>query len=91
MSGCATTGLMSKTGLAWVTRVKEPVSATTEKAVTKTGVACNENYLGIISTGEASIERAKEKAGITEVSSVDEDFLNILMLYGKYCVIVKGN
>lgn len=56
----------------------------------KKGEACATNILGIITTGDASVQTAAQQAGITKVGSVDNKYTNILGLYAKYCVIVTG-
>ncbi len=58
---------------------------------TKTGEACNSNLLGLISAGDGSIETAKKKAGIIEVTSVDTKYTSFLGIYGSVCTIVHGN
>ncbi|MFZ9596715.1 MAG: TRL-like family protein [Bdellovibrionia bacterium] len=87
-SGCATTGLYTKTGVALVGSFKEPVMATTAKA-SKSGRACTDNILGV-SFGDASIEAAKKNGGISTVSTVDSEIKNILGIYGQNCTIVTG-
>ncbi|MDO8266443.1 MAG: TRL-like family protein [Moraxellaceae bacterium] len=89
MSGCAfvaspTTGLL-------YTKVQGPVTTGHGTNTTKTGQACATNILGLISTGDASIDAAKKAGGIKDVSSVDHDSTMILAVYGKFCTVVKGN
>lgn len=57
---------------------------------TKTGKACASNILGIIATGDNSINTAQKVGGVTKIASVDYDRMNILMLYSKVCTIVRG-
>ncbi len=90
-TGCASTGAMSATGAALVTITKEGGEATAANGATKHGEACSQNILGIAATGDSSIEAAKQRAGITQVTNVDRDYLNILFLYGQTCVHVYGN
>jgi len=90
LSGCASTGAYTKTGPALVSNFRESGMATAEVAATKTGQACSENILGVVGTGDSSIDAAKKAGGITRVSSIDYDFKNVLFLYGKVCTIVKG-
>ena len=47
--------------------------------------------LGIIATGDASIDAAKKAGGITNVASVDHDSTSILGLFATFCTVVKGN
>jgi len=55
----------------------------------KTGSACAQNLFYVASWGDASIEAAKKAGMITEVASVDFETFSVLV-YGKYCTIVKG-
>jgi len=61
-----------------------------EVATTKTGEACANSILGLIATGDASIEAAKKEGGITKVATVDHSTTNVLYFYGQYCTIVTG-
>jgi len=56
----------------------------------KTGEACAASYLGIIATGDASIDTARRNGGITSISIVDEKMTSILGLYVTHCTIVHG-
>ena len=88
MSGCAAT---PGAGAIYANQ-KSPITATTNAAATKTGVSdkCT-SILGLIATGDCSIENAKKNGGITNVSSVDYDRTNILGLIHTGSTIVKGN
>ncbi len=59
-------------------------------AVTKTGEACATSILGIVASGDASIDAAKQAGGINEVLSVDYKSTSVLGLYASFCTIVKG-
>ena len=56
----------------------------------KRGEACAQNYLGLVATGDASIDTAKKSAGITKVASVEESSTRVLGYYARFCTIVKG-
>lgn len=56
----------------------------------KRGEACAQNYLGLVATGDASIDTAKQSAGITKVVSVEQSASRVLGYYARYCTIVKG-
>ncbi len=56
----------------------------------KTGKACASSILGIIATGDASIDTARRNGGITSISIVDEEMTNILGLYATHCTVVHG-
>ncbi|MBI2061508.1 MAG: hypothetical protein HYT87_17345 [Nitrospirae bacterium] len=56
----------------------------------KRGEACASSILGLVATGDASIEAAKKDAGIHEVASVDHTGSSVLFFYSTYCTIVTG-
>lgn len=89
LGGCAVVASPT-TGLLY-TKVQGPVVVGNSTNTTKTGQACASNILGLISTGDASIDAAKKAGGIKEVASVDHDSTSILSLYATYCTVVKGN
>ena len=59
-------------------------------ACTKKGESSMTNILGLFSTGNAGIAKAKENAGITKVGSVDVHFTNILSLISTSTTTVCG-
>jgi len=89
LGGCAVVASPT-TGFLY-TKVQGPITTGNGTNTSKTGQACATNILGLISTGDASIDAAKKAGGITTVSSVDHDSTSILMLYGQFCTVVKGN
>jgi len=56
----------------------------------KTGEACISSILGIIGTGDASIEAAKKAGGITQVAHIDHEQFGVLGVYATSCTIVHG-
>lgn len=58
---------------------------------TKKGTACAESILGLIGTGDASIEAAATNGGIHTVTSVDHHSRNMLGIYAEFCTIVRGS
>jgi hypothetical protein len=59
-------------------------------AADKTGRACVQSILGMVATGDASIEAAKAAGGIKEVVNMNYEAKNILGVWGEYCLVVKG-
>jgi hypothetical protein len=59
-------------------------------AAGKTGEACISSILGIIATGDASIEAAKKAGGITQIAHVDHEQFGVLGVYATSCTIVHG-
>ncbi len=74
----------------WYTDVKAPVTATSNSNSTKVGSAEATSFLGIVATGDASIEAASKSAGITKIHHVDEHSTSVLGLFAKYKVYVYG-
>lgn len=88
--GCA--GVMSPVGLGFIyTGVQGPINATEAAGATRTGQSCAQNVLGIAAWGDASIDAAKQDGGISTVSSVDHDSLSVLLIYARFCTVVKGS
>lgn len=73
------------------TSVKEGVFADNNVSGSKTGEACNSNVLGIVVSGDQSIEAAKRYAGVKNISTIDRSYFGVLGLYAQACTIVKGN
>lgn len=88
LGGCA--NLSSRTGVAAIAVQTEAGMATEGTAAHKRGQACSHNVLGIVTYGDSSIQRAKTDAGITDVASVDYEYLKVLVFYGRVCTIVHG-
>lgn len=59
-------------------------------AQSKVGEACASSILGLVATGDASIEEAKKEGRISKVTSVDQKSTSILGLFGTYCTVVTG-
>uniref|UniRef100_A0A7C1SG71 TRL-like protein family n=1 Tax=candidate division WOR-3 bacterium TaxID=2052148 RepID=A0A7C1SG71_UNCW3 len=48
------------------------------------------NILGIIATGDASLEAAMKQGGISKVHHIDQEVTSILGLWSTYTIIVYG-
>jgi len=88
LTGCATSYPIGSL----YTEVALPQSATSNTASTKqkVGVSTCTSVLGLVATGDASIEAAMRNGGITKVHHVDWSARNILGLYGEYKTTVYG-
>ena len=92
ISGCATVGSNSATGPGlFYTEHTEGVIATSNQAGKKRGIACTENYLGLFTTGDASIGAAMKNGAITTIQTADRTYHSIMSVYGKMCLVVTGN
>jgi hypothetical protein len=56
----------------------------------KTGEACISSILGVIATGDASIEAAKKAGGITQIAHIDHEQFGVLGVYATSCTVVHG-
>jgi hypothetical protein len=72
------------------TELDLPIHATANSTATKTGTSVAHSYLGLVATGDASIETAKKAGGITKVTHVDWKAKNFLGIYGTYTTTVHG-
>jgi hypothetical protein len=57
---------------------------------TKTGEATATTILGLIATGDASVDAAMKNGGITKVHHIDIKAHNILGIIGKFTLVVYG-
>ena len=74
------------------TNAKGPVTATASTAgFSKVGTATATSILGLIGTGDASIDAAMRNGGITKIHHVDYEAMQFLGLFGKLTVIVYGD
>lgn len=88
MSSCASTS--SPVMGAFYTNVRGPVAVTASTGATKVGSGTAKSILGIIATGDASIEAAAKEAGITRIHHVDYEATSILTFIATYTVLVYG-
>jgi hypothetical protein len=76
------------------TDVKIPVDVTSNQVgkptVLKVGVSTCQSILGLVATGDASLDAAMKSAGIKTVYYVDWRAVNILGIIGNYTTIVYG-
>lgn len=86
--GCATAH--SPVSGFWYTNVKGGIQATEAYGGTARGESCASSILGIVATGDASIDTAKKAGGIAQVVAVDHTSNSILGVYAKYCTVVYG-
>ena len=87
LSGCAM--VPSNLGYAVIEVEKEGVAAT-DATSRRIGKACGVNVLGIVATGDLSIEKAKRLGGIQRVATVDKEVTSILGVFSKVCTVVTG-
>jgi hypothetical protein len=74
----------------WYTDVKGPLEANSVGTATKTGEATCKSVLGLVATGDASIEAAAKNGGITKIHHVDFKSWSLLGFYAEFTTIVHG-
>jgi hypothetical protein len=90
LTNCATVGSRMGSGI-FYTNVKDYTNVEFENIGTsKAGKSCGTNILGLVVTGNTSIDAAKKKGGITKVATVDFEGTSILGLYSTVCLVVRG-
>ena len=89
MGGCIVAPFQPPMGI--VSVVKAPLSTEGNfNAGSKSGEASVVSILGIVSTGDCSIDAAVKDGGLSKVNHLDYDYLNILGIYQKATIIAYG-
>ncbi|HON44184.1 MAG TPA: TRL-like family protein [Planctomycetota bacterium] len=73
------------------TDAKAPLAATAHSGYSKVGKASVQSILGLVATGDASIEAAAKSANITKIHHVDYESTNILGIVGTFTTVVYGD
>lgn len=89
LSSCAAYSAAPVLG-ALYTDVKAPAAATSNAVGKKVGSGKASSILGLVATGDASIETAAKKAGISKISHIDYHSKSILGIFATYEVFVYG-
>lgn len=89
LTGCAFVASPVSNGMIY-TGVSGPVAATAGDTYSKVGESSCIAVLGIVSAGDASINAAMKKGGITKIHHVDYKSTSILFLFAKFTTIVYG-
>ncbi|MFT6106940.1 MAG: hypothetical protein ACJA0S_001039 [Rickettsiales bacterium] len=95
LSSCTTTSNGVSSGMYTSWKDRDPISrVNNEVKVTKKGESCVTNILGIVATGDSSIEAAKKDGNINNVAYVDRTYSGFwfyLPFFQKGCTVVNGN
>ena len=86
LTGCAS---VAPVGVLY-TEMTLPLDATSADGGSKEGEAVCTTVLGLIATGDCSLETARSNGGITTVTHADWHTSNILGLIGTYTLTVYG-
>lgn len=86
LGGCATSRPIGS----FYTKLDLPIAVTSSNTSSRTGVATCKSILGLVATGDCSLETAMKNGNITQVNHVDWKVNNILGI-GNYKLVVYGN
>lgn len=89
LASCSTITTGSGIGMLY-TGVTEGQIATSNEVGTKVGESSTIGVLGLVSIGDASIQKAAKQAGISKISHVDVKKTSVLGLFASYKTIVYG-
>ena len=67
--------------------VKGPLGPSDGSAGGSSGRACANNILGLVATGDATIDSAKSNGGVTDAKTVEYHSKNIIG-FGTFCTVV---
>ena len=90
LTGCAMMNSAAPVSGFLYTGVKGPVTATAGPSYSKVGQSSATSILGIIATGDASIDAAMKNGNITKIHHVDYKVDSVLGLFVTYTVFVYG-
>jgi len=90
LNGCAMTTGGNATAMGTIYSGYKTPGQVGTAADGKTGEACISSILGLIATGDASIEAAKKAGGITQIAHIDHEQFGVLGVYATTCTVVHG-
>jgi len=90
LSGCGAFVAAPVSGFIY-SDVQAPFMATSNTVSTKVGTAEMSSILGLVAQGDASIQKAAQSAGITQISHIDYEAKSILGIYATFTIYVYGN
>lgn len=88
-SGCAT--VQSPVNGWLYTDIKSPLALGESNArPNKVGRASVTSYMGLVTTGDASIQSAMKQAGITKIHFIDYESRSFMGVYSEFTAVVYG-
>lgn len=90
VSSCAVVSTPAGMGVLY-TGVTSGENVTSNSLGKKVGQSSASNILGLVATGDASIDLAAKKAGIKKISHVDAKRTSVLGIFASYTTIVYGD
>ena len=76
-----------------VVNVDEGRYVNNEVADTKVGRACARNILGLVATGDASVDAAKRNGSVSQVHTIDREIFGLRIyfpIFAKSCTVIRG-
>lgn len=89
LTSCAVVGTPAGVGTLY-TNVESGVGVTSNNVGKKVGTSSASNILGLVTTGDASINTAARQAGIKKISHVDQKQSGFLGIFASYKTVVYG-
>ena len=89
LSGCAMVQSPVSNGL-FFTAVSGPATVTANNVYSKVGRSSCRSILGVVSTGDASINAAMINGGISKIHHVDYKSTSVLGVFATFTTIVYG-
>lgn len=89
LSSCSAVNTAAGPGLIYTNTIQGK-TVTSNSLGNKVGTARSVGILGLVVTGDASIQAAANQAGIKKVSHVDQKSNSVLGLFTKNTIIVYG-
>ena len=86
LGACATP--VTEAGMAIFAQTTQPLMVTGSTG-NRTGRACATNVVGILVSGDMSVEAAKKNGRITQVASIDKEIKGY-GIYAEVCTVVTG-
>jgi hypothetical protein len=90
LGGCIGAPVVPPVGMVY-SDFDAPLGAGPRDSGSKTGMSSVTAILGIISTGDGSVDAAARDGGISTVKGVDYHFTNVLGVYQRYTTVVHGD
>lgn len=87
-AGC---GIIPAERGALYTETNAPLAVGAAGSASKEGTSLCTNVLGLVATGDCSVEAAAKQGHISQIRSVDRKTYSILGLYTTATTIVRGN
>lgn len=90
LMNCYTGQVGNPSGTLFINKGQNGFSGTSYSGKDRQGEACAMTILALIATGDASIQKAANKAEITKISSVTHNTKQNMFITQEVCTVVRG-